>query len=299
MKRIFCSLIAFLIGIGCCTAASATTVDAFDGWAAVLSEDGGAYTVVSCTSDDADITVPDALGGKAVTQLAPHTFLNNTNIQSLTLREPLIGIGEYAFLNCTQLRTVMLPASLRELGAAAFSGASELTAINLSDTGVSTIREYTFMNTPLQEIRLPSQCTAICDNAFRNCHSLQAAVIPSGVTEIGESAFDGCENLTIYCEEGSFALSYAVSKGIHAMLTSYLRGDADGDGTITILDATRIQRLLADLITDEYGVIAMRGDLSGNGLDILDATAIQRYLAGMGNLYGVNEYVAYSSTNDQ
>ena len=59
---------------------------------------------------------------------------------------------------------------------------------------------------------------------------------------------------------------------------TYLVGDADGDGAIAILDATRVQRLLAGLVADELS--AVRGDINGNGLDILDATAIQRYIAG-------------------
>ena len=61
---------------------------------------------------------------------------------------------------------------------------------------------------------------------------------------------------------------------------AYLVGDADGDGVIAILDATRIQRLLVDLVKDEDGSIAMRGDIRGDGVDILDATLIQRYVAG-------------------
>ena len=62
---------------------------------------------------------------------------------------------------------------------------------------------------------------------------------------------------------------------------AYLLGDADGDGGVTILDATKIQRVLADLDTDDDGSIALRGNVSGAELDILDATLIQRYLAGL------------------
>lgn len=59
----------------------------------------------------------------------------------------------------------------------------------------------------------------------------------------------------------------------------YLVGDADGDEIITVLDATKVQRLLVNYIVDEDGMIALRGDVNGDGIDILDATFIQRFLA--------------------
>lgn len=69
----------------------------------------------------------------------------------------------------------------------------------------------------------------------------------------------------------------------------YLLGDTDGDGKITILDATAIQRLLSGLIDDPNGHIREHGDVGNNGLNILDATAIQRYLAGFGNEHHIGE----------
>lgn len=66
----------------------------------------------------------------------------------------------------------------------------------------------------------------------------------------------------------------------HIFTEYYLLGDADGDQRVTVLDATRIQRLLADLITDDDGGIVLRGNVRGSLLDILDATLIQRWLAG-------------------
>lgn len=65
------------------------------------------------------------------------------------------------------------------------------------------------------------------------------------------------------------------------IVVSGKRGDADRDGEITIIDATLIQRSLAELEDDTCGVIGKYGDVNGDGLDILDATAIQRSLAGL------------------
>lgn len=70
---------------------------------------------------------------------------------------------------------------------------------------------------------------------------------------------------------------------------SYLRGDSDGNGTIDILDATLIQRVISDLHSDDDGMIALRSALSGDTLDIIDVTCLQRYIAQMPTPYPINE----------
>lgn len=60
-----------------------------------------------------------------------------------------------------------------------------------------------------------------------------------------------------------------------------LLGDSDHDSSITILDATTIQRYLAGLCrADEIDLAAADVD-NDNDVSILDATMIQRYLAGL------------------
>ena len=61
---------------------------------------------------------------------------------------------------------------------------------------------------------------------------------------------------------------------------TFILGDADGDGVVTIIDATKIQRVLVDLDRDEDGMISLRGIVDDEDiLNILHATKIQRYLA--------------------
>ena len=70
---------------------------------------------------------------------------------------------------------------------------------------------------------------------------------------------------------------------------SYLRGDADGDGEVTIMDATVIQRRLAEIPMPSFDERA--ADVDGDGLNITEATQIQRYLAEFDNIYHINETV--------
>ncbi len=60
---------------------------------------------------------------------------------------------------------------------------------------------------------------------------------------------------------------------------TYLVGDTDGSYSISVIDATLIQRLLARIIPDEDGM-SMRGNVFEKGrLSVLSATQLQRYLA--------------------
>ena len=69
-----------------------------------------------------------------------------------------------------------------------------------------------------------------------------------------------------------------------------LIGDADGDGQVTIVDATWIQRYLASFTLDFFDETA--ADVDGDGeVSILDATWIQRYLAEMPVKFPIDQYV--------
>ena len=67
--------------------------------------------------------------------------------------------------------------------------------------------------------------------------------------------------------------------------SGFLLGDADQDGNVTILDATAIQRWLAQLKVLSFHEAAADTDSSGD-VDITDATHIQRYVAGMCKIDG-------------
>ena len=68
---------------------------------------------------------------------------------------------------------------------------------------------------------------------------------------------------------------------------NHIVGDADDDGEVTVLDATRIQRVLVDFDKDKRALAERYASITGTSLSILDATAIQRYLVGFEDDYGI------------
>ena len=66
---------------------------------------------------------------------------------------------------------------------------------------------------------------------------------------------------------------------------------SDGDGIVTILDATNIQRYLAQYPVSNPEITVKCGNINGDGLDIMDATRIQRFLAQYPDPYGIGELI--------
>lgn len=73
------------------------------------------------------------------------------------------------------------------------------------------------------------------------------------------------------------------------------RGDTDGDGIVTILDATAIQRVLANLENKTFFEAAADADADGS-VTILDATSIQRHIAGLPAYEGIGRPLPTAAT---
>lgn len=70
-----------------------------------------------------------------------------------------------------------------------------------------------------------------------------------------------------------------------------LLGDVDGDGLVTVFDATAIQRYLANLPTESFNEEA--ADVDGDGeVSILDATYIQRFVADFDDGYPIGKAIS-------
>lgn len=82
-----------------------------------------------------------------------------------------------------------------------------------------------------------------------------------------------------------------------APTSSYYLGDADGDGYVTAMDVTLLQRVLSKQKKDDDGGIALRGNVDNDGLlTAIDITLIQRFLADMKPPYPIGEQVGSDPT---
>jgi len=152
-----------------------------------------------------------------------------------------------SFYKCNQITGIVVPASMKELNGSAFI-----------------------------------QCENLCDFTFtKDIQSISGiGYVLGGGPGAGGWKIGNIENVTIRGYSGTVAESYARDNGftfISLGKVDRLLGDADGDDSVTILDATVIQRHLASIPTAVYIEAAADADQDGS-VTIIDATAIQRWL---------------------
>ena len=89
-------------------------------------------------------------------------------------------------------------------------------------------------------------------------------------------------------EEAYGRMSLSVS--LSAQAAASILGDTDGDGEVTILDATWIQRRLANMTVPYSVKTLMNGDVDADGrLTVTDVTFIQRYCARNSTPYPIGK----------
>ena len=157
-------------------------------------------------------------------------------------------------------------------------------------------------NTRIKSVILPEN-TSMLDGAFEGCTALQSITIPGSASFFGkcfagctslksvvferdfsisnlpDHTFDGCGDITIYGYSSQYgACDIAKQFGFtYVDLDQCLPGDADASGVVDLMDATAIQRHLANLNVSVENAILMLGDIDSSGaLEVSDATYIQR-----------------------
>ena len=253
----------------------------------------GAYTYADIDQDnvalygydnsDPVLTVPEYYYGRRVSSVYDYAFQNNEYLTQLDFSENsrfITSIGTKSFAECTGLSgELSLPSSIRTLGLGAFQGCTGFTSLTIN-TGVRNIPRQCFNRcTGLQTVYLPSDLETIDDLAFGSCDYLDKVYIPRSVSYISSSAFArSYPTLCVYYK--SYAHQYAIDNNIrYTLLDGVKLGDVDGDGDITITDATAIQRYLAELETLDAIHLYAADANEDKEVDIADATAIQMAVA--------------------
>ncbi|GEM_PF-5334516 len=228
-----------------------------------------------------------------------------------TIPNDVTVIDAHAFSNCPELSSVTIPASVTEW-VQAFSGLSKLKKATLCE-GISQIDSNAFSDCiSLEKVKIPASVEKIGYWAFRGCVNLKHINIPSSVTEVLDGAFmdtglsqvtllpelttigvrafgysltddEKNKSFTIRGSQGSAAEDYATEAGFPFVSLSGTRlGDADGDGKLTLLDATLIQRFDVQLMDGMNEISLNSADIDGNGRPgIIDSTLIQRSLVNI------------------
>lgn len=149
----------------------------------------------------------DANGNRKVTTI--------TTIEKNAFNATVEGKGA-----CAKIKSVIFPTTLTTLKTNAFDGCNGLEKIDLSNTQIEAIENYSFRNcSNLAEVKAPNtlksigaasfencknllkidlsetQVTSIWQNAFSYCMNLKEAILPENLTSLGSFAFLHCEKM--------------------------------------------------------------------------------------------------------
>lgn len=116
------------------------------------------------------------------------------NLQSVSIPDSVIFIGEGAFEECRTLTSITLPGSLESIGRRAFINCTGLEYIIIPDS-VTEIGEYAFQESGIKSITIGNGLTNISEGAFFGCDRLASVDIGGSVRSIDYAAFVECPNL--------------------------------------------------------------------------------------------------------
>ncbi|MBQ8057621.1 MAG: leucine-rich repeat protein [Ruminococcus sp.] len=269
-----------------CLSAGAATLFPVGSWVYQKINNDTEFEIYEYSGTSVNVFTPYSNNRLYITSVGERAFSGNTTMQKITLSQYITNISSNAFMNCTALETVVFSANtVTTIQPYAFAGCTALSSISLDETSIDTVSYSAFMNCDsLTEITLPDSVTTIGNSAFAYCDNLAKITIPASVTEIHEDAFYGTDNVVIYCYSDSAAHVYAESNEIEYVLLdpveTYILGDVDNDGDVSVLDTTEVQLIIAQLTEPVDDNATLRGDIDRDGvLSIMDATSIQRYVA--------------------
>ena len=134
-------------------------------------------------------------------------------IKTIDLPDSVQRIESGAFCY-THLEEFIVPENIKYIAQNAFANA-KLKRVVLNES-VLAVAEEVFSKCPdLEIVVIGGAVEEIQAKSFSECPSLKTVVIPDGVKSISEDAFeDSTDNLTIYCNEESYAESYAKENNI-------------------------------------------------------------------------------------
>lgn len=145
-----------------------------------------------------EIVIPATYNGFTVTGIAQAGFADCENLESVTIPDSVVAIGDLAFQNCTKLATVKLSdkAALKKIGNAAFKNTAIYNNANNWQDGVFYFGKYLIeAEDSITACTVKEGTKVIAAYAFYNCQSMTSITLPKSLSYIDTFAFNNCKAL--------------------------------------------------------------------------------------------------------
>jgi hypothetical protein len=122
-----------------------------------------------------------------VTSIGNGAFSDNANINSVTIPDSVITIGDNAFYY-SSLTSVTIGNSVTSIGNGAFDTNYALTSLTIGNS-VESIGSYSFYGTLLTSVTIPASVTSIDQYAFTNSNSLATFIFLGNAPTVTDTTF--------------------------------------------------------------------------------------------------------------
>lgn len=276
-------------------------------------------TLIACPNVKADnYQIPNS-----VTSIGAGAFARCTSLKSITIPNSVINIGNDAFYNCDSLKNITIPDSVVSIGSWAFDGCDNLTIYgyknsyaeeyaNKNNIKFALINSLTDTNTNITVSGVMQDDTVIhvtkLENTFKNAVAtyditLQkngAVIKPDGTITVKiPSNAENCKVMWLKDDGTAEDMNAEYIDGCYVFTTDHLsvyalvqdktilKGDANQDGVVNIIDATYLQKHIVGYKNSDDSVLIDETnrqlfdtiDMNKDGkLTIVDATDLQMYI---------------------
>ena len=184
--------------------------------------------IYSYIGDDTNVVIPNYIGGKHITIVAPASSAENmvsifgdkaTDITSFRISEGIKKIGPTAFYKCINATNeLILPSTLDYIGAYAFCFCEKMTGNLVIPEGVEDIYPFSFsLCKGLSSLTLPDSLNSVGSYSFYGCSGISGELkISESISRIEDYAFGNCGKIT-----GSLSLPGVVHIGNGAFSACY------------------------------------------------------------------------------
>lgn len=133
-----------------------------------------------------DLVIPDQIDNAVVTSIGVKAFAESNLLESITIPDSIVSIGEDAFLECNGLKKVYV-SSIEDWCKIDFS--------YIEANPLSIGADLYVDNKLVTDVTIPDGVKSIGEYAFCGYSSLKSISFPSSIRSIGKGAFYDCPNL--------------------------------------------------------------------------------------------------------
>lgn len=182
---------------------------------------------------------------------------------TITLREDVRGISDYAFHDCSELTTVGNSYRVEKIGRGAFYNCEKLEGFVMSPD-LTRIEDYAFYGcTNLVVDSLPIDLRSIGRSAFYNCTQMRQVNMPEWLESVGDFAYYNCINLTsLRIGPGLTRIGDYTFYGCSRLMSVTVPSNIVKIGNSAFSNCTSLRELVLEEGVKEIGDFAFRSDVS-------------------------------------